>query len=67
MADFTVDWEYWIAPNNNFVYISPSCHEISGYSPEEFIVDPTLLTKIICSVPQLMSVLLTEFLSSGSG
>ena len=51
MADYTVDWEYWIAPNNNFVYISPSCHEISGYSHEEFIVDPALLTKIICSVP----------------
>jgi PAS domain S-box-containing protein len=47
LADFTVDWEYWLAPDNNFVYISPSCHVITGYSQEEFTADPTLLTKIV--------------------
>jgi PAS domain S-box-containing protein len=47
MADFTVDWEYWLAPDNNFVYISPSCDVITGYSQEEFTKDPTLLTKIV--------------------
>lgn len=47
VADFTSDWEYWIAPDGSFRYISPSCEQVCGYSPEEFHADPQLLTKII--------------------
>jgi PAS domain S-box-containing protein len=47
MADFTVDWEYWLAPDSSFVYISPSCEGITGYSPKEFIADPALITRIV--------------------
>ncbi len=47
MADFTVDWEYWLAPDGSFVYISPSCEVITGYSPGEFIAHPLLLAKIV--------------------
>jgi PAS domain S-box-containing protein len=47
MADFTVDWEYWLAPDGSFVYISPSCEAITAYSPGEFIADPSLLAKIV--------------------
>ncbi|MBF0477809.1 MAG: PAS domain-containing sensor histidine kinase, partial [Deltaproteobacteria bacterium] len=25
MSDFTYDWEYWLGPEKQFVYISPSC------------------------------------------
>lgn len=46
MADFTFDWEYWLAPDNSFTYISPSCKGITGYSPQEFIADPGLITRI---------------------
>jgi PAS domain S-box-containing protein len=46
VADFTYDWEYWIGPDRNLIYVSPSCERISGYSPEEFINDPGLLEKI---------------------
>jgi PAS domain S-box-containing protein len=46
VADFTYDWEYWIAPEGNFFYISPSCERITGYSAEEFIHDPTLLVTV---------------------
>ena len=46
VADFTYDWEYWIAPDGEFNYISPSCERITGYSPEEFYLDPNLLIKI---------------------
>ena len=46
VADFTYDWEYWIGPNGNLLYVSPSCERISGYTPEEFIKDPDLLEKI---------------------
>lgn len=47
VADFTYDWEYWLDPKKNFVYVSPSCERITGYAPDEFIKDPDLLEKII--------------------
>ncbi|MFH2123651.1 MAG: bacteriohemerythrin [Pseudomonadota bacterium] len=47
VADYTYDWEYWRGPDNNFLYISPSCERITGYSQSEFIADPGLLLKII--------------------
>ena len=47
VADFTYDWEYWIDPDGNFVYISPSCERISGYSPREFVRNPSMLCEIV--------------------
>ncbi len=47
VADFTADWEYWVTPDRTLSYISPSCEQISGYTPEEFHADPQLLTRII--------------------
>jgi PAS domain S-box-containing protein len=46
IADFTYDWEYWIAPDGKFVYVSPSCERITGYRSEEFMSDPDLLVAI---------------------
>lgn len=47
VADFTYNWEYWIAPDGNIVYMSPSCERISGYSPSEFVEDPSMLHEIV--------------------
>jgi PAS domain S-box-containing protein len=47
LANFTYDWEYWLAPDNSITYISPSCQRISGYSPKEFIKNPDLMLKIV--------------------
>jgi PAS domain S-box-containing protein len=47
MADFTQDWEYWIDPDGRFLYMSPSCKQITGYDAEEFVRDPDLLKRII--------------------
>lgn len=47
VADFTYDWEYWLAPDGSFPYISPSCERITGYRPEEFQQNPALFEKII--------------------
>ena len=47
IADYNYDWEYWIKPNGQYVYISPSCERISGYKPTEFINDPDLFFQII--------------------
>lgn len=47
VADFTSDWEYWIMPDGTFRYISPSCEAVSGYSPDDFLADPPLMTRIV--------------------
>ena len=47
VADFTYDWEYWVGAEGNFLYVSPSCERITGYSAEEFIGDPDLMNRII--------------------
>ena len=47
MADFTYDWEYWVAPDGNYIYVSPSCERITGYRADEFLLDAGLLEKII--------------------
>ena len=39
VADFTYDWEYWIGPKRELLYVSPSCKRITGYSAEEFLAD----------------------------
>ncbi len=47
VADFTYDWEYWIAPDGSLPYVSPSCERITGYRPEAFQNDPGLMMRII--------------------
>ena len=47
VADFTYDWEYWIAPDGNYIYVSPSCERITGYPADAFLEDAGLLSKII--------------------
>ena len=47
VADFTYDWEYWIAPDGRYLYVSPSCERITGYNSDEFLNDPGLLEKIV--------------------
>jgi PAS domain S-box-containing protein len=47
IADFTADWEYWQAPDGGFVYVSPSCEKVTGYSAAEFMQDPGLMLRII--------------------
>jgi PAS domain S-box-containing protein len=47
VADFTYDWEYWLAPDDRLVYMSPSCERITGYAPDDFLSDPGLLIEIV--------------------
>jgi len=46
VADFTYDWEYWIAQDGSLPWMSPSCERITGYSVEAFQRDPDLLIRI---------------------
>ncbi len=47
LSEFTYDWEYWINEKKEMVFISASCARITGYSQEEFISNPGLLSDII--------------------
>ena len=47
VADFTYDWEYWLSPDGKYVYVSPACQRITGYSVNEFHRDPKFLRTII--------------------
>ncbi len=47
VSDFAYDWEYWINPEGELLYVSPSCERITGYRPDEFVANPLLLTEII--------------------
>ncbi|MFW5812820.1 MAG: PAS domain S-box protein [Fibrobacterota bacterium] len=47
VADFTYDWEYWRSPDNSFLYVTPSCKRVTGYSRDEFLSDPELYVRII--------------------
>jgi diguanylate cyclase (GGDEF)-like protein/PAS domain S-box-containing protein len=47
VADYNYDWEIWFAQDGGIHYMSPSCERISGYTPEQFQDDPTLIQRII--------------------
>jgi len=47
VADFTYNWEYWLGPDQEMLYISPSCERITGYTKAEFLAQPDLLYLIM--------------------
>jgi len=54
VADYTVNWEYWSAPDGSLHYIAPACTEITGYTPQQFTENPALIHQII--VPEDQSI-----------
>jgi len=47
VADNTYDWEFWIDPQGNYIYSSPSSLRVTGHDSSEFVNDPLLMQKII--------------------
>lgn len=47
LADYSPNWEYWLAPNGSYLYVSPACTDVSGYAPADFFSDAGLMEKII--------------------
>ena len=47
VADNTYDWEYWVSPDGHFLYTSPSCQRVTGYTASAFEMDPKLLRRIV--------------------
>jgi PAS domain S-box-containing protein len=47
MMEWTSDWEYWVRDDGGFVHMSPSALRVTGYPPEAFSNDPSLIDKIV--------------------
>ncbi|MBK7294758.1 MAG: sigma 54-interacting transcriptional regulator [Holophagaceae bacterium] len=47
VADFTHDWEFWQRPDGGFEYISPSCEQVSGHTPDELKASPDSLLQMV--------------------
>lgn len=45
IANFIREWEYWIGPYGDLLYISPGCERITGYNTDEFLENPNLFEK----------------------
>jgi PAS domain S-box-containing protein len=47
LADYSTDWQYWMGVDGRYLYVSPGCETITGYSPRDFIDEPDLMSKIL--------------------
>jgi diguanylate cyclase (GGDEF)-like protein/PAS domain S-box-containing protein len=47
LADYSPNWEYWLAADGSYFYVSPACLDVSGYTPADFFADAGLMEKII--------------------
>ncbi|MCF8389766.1 MAG: response regulator [Bacteroidales bacterium] len=46
LADYAADFEFWVNPEGEYVYISSVCERTTGYPREAFIKNKNLLTEI---------------------
>ncbi len=47
LADNTYDMEFWVNPEGQYIFVSPSCTKITGHDPNEFMENPGLRRKIV--------------------
>jgi diguanylate cyclase (GGDEF)-like protein/PAS domain S-box-containing protein len=47
LADYSPNWEYWMAPDGSYLYVSPACLHESGYTPQDFFSNAALMDSII--------------------
>lgn len=47
IADLSCDWEYWIAPNGQMIYCSPSCYQVTGYHQKEYFSSGHLIKSLV--------------------
>lgn len=47
LAEYSPNWEYWLGADGKYLYVSPACEAISGYSPDEFLANGELINHLI--------------------
>lgn len=68
IADFTVDWEFWLHPGGHFIYCSPSCQRITGFGVDDMVQGRSSLSTIAYREDRRrVSDLLTEAYSGTTG
>ncbi len=47
LADYSPNWEYWLAQDGSYLYVSPASQDVSGYAPADFFADAALMDKLV--------------------
>ena len=47
VADYTYDWETWLSPAGEYLYCSPSCESVTGYTADEIIEAPDFFYTVV--------------------
>lgn len=47
VAEYTHDWEYWVAPTGRMLYVSPACERITGYKAAAFMAGEVRMRAIL--------------------
>lgn len=56
VANYTHDWEYWVAPDGRMLYVSPSCERITGYSADAFMTGQVKIEDILSPLERMAMV-----------
>jgi PAS domain S-box-containing protein len=54
VADNTFNWEFWSDKMGNYLYCSPSCLRVTGYTAQDFIDNSELKTQVVHPEHQLL-------------
>ena len=63
LGNHTYDWEYWLDTQGQYLYSSPSCERITGYSPQDFLDNSLLLFDLVS--PSFREQVRTHYTGSG--
>ena len=47
LAEFAINWIFWLGPDGEMLYVSPSCEPISGYPPSKFYESKDMFLSIV--------------------
>ena len=47
LAEFAANWIFWLGPDGEMLYVSPSCETISGYPPSRFYESREMFPSIV--------------------
>ncbi len=52
IANYTVDWESWFAPDGTYLWVNPAIERLTGYSADEVLAMPDFISVMIAGEDQ---------------